>query len=95
VLRRKFDSRRRYGLSRSYHRFTQRRESERVDRDVTHIVRCELRDESPRHDVPILETLNDARDRACIEKGLTLLYSDKDFDPFVEHLGLRTALPGI
>jgi predicted nucleic acid-binding protein len=31
----------------------------------------------------------------CIEKGLTLLYSDKDFDPFVEHLGLRTALPGI
>ena len=29
---------------------------------------------------------------SCIEKGLTLLYSDKDFDPFVEHLGLRTAL---
>ncbi len=28
----------------------------------------------------------------CIEKGLALLYSDKDFDPFVEHLGLRTAL---
>jgi len=23
-----------------------------------------------------------------------LLYSDRDFDPFVEHLGLRSALPG-
>ena len=30
----------------------------------------------------------------CIESGLALLYSDKDFDPFVEHLGLRSALPG-
>lgn len=30
----------------------------------------------------------------CIEDGLQLLYSDKDFDPFVEHLGLRSALPG-
>ena len=29
----------------------------------------------------------------CIESGFTLLYSDKDFDPFVEHLGLRSALP--
>jgi predicted nucleic acid-binding protein len=29
----------------------------------------------------------------CIENGLTLLYSDRDFDPFVKHLGLRTALP--
>ena len=31
---------------------------------------------------------------SCIEKGLVLLYSDKDFDPFVEHLGLQTALSG-
>ena len=30
----------------------------------------------------------------CIENGLPLLYSDRDFDPFVEHLGLRSALPG-
>jgi predicted nucleic acid-binding protein len=30
----------------------------------------------------------------CIESGLSLLYSDRDFDPFVEHLGLRSALPG-
>jgi hypothetical protein len=36
----------------------------------------------------------DAIATSCIEKGLTLLYSDKDFDPFVQHLGLRTALPG-
>jgi hypothetical protein len=26
--------------------------------------------------------------------GLVLLYSDKDYDPFVEHLGLQTVLPG-
>lgn len=30
----------------------------------------------------------------CIASGLTLLYSDRDFDPFVQHLGLRSALPG-
>ena len=30
----------------------------------------------------------------CIESGFSLLYSDRDFDPFVEHLGLRSALPG-
>lgn len=28
----------------------------------------------------------------CIESGLPLLYSDRDFDPFVMHLGLRSAL---
>lgn len=27
----------------------------------------------------------------CIEQGLPLLYSDRDFDPFVKHLGLRQA----
>jgi predicted nucleic acid-binding protein len=27
----------------------------------------------------------------CIEHRLSLLYSDRDFDPFVEHLGLRSA----
>ena len=30
----------------------------------------------------------------CIESGLPLLFSDRGFDPFVEHLGLRSALPG-
>ncbi|MFZ3180725.1 MAG: PIN domain nuclease [Methylocystis silviterrae] len=28
----------------------------------------------------------------CIEKDLPLLYSDRDFDPFVERLGLRSAM---
>ena len=28
----------------------------------------------------------------CIEDGLALLYSDRDFDPFVEHLGLSSAM---
>ncbi|MBI3530647.1 MAG: PIN domain nuclease [Betaproteobacteria bacterium] len=28
----------------------------------------------------------------CIENGIPLLYSDRDFDPFVKHLGLKTAL---
>lgn len=28
----------------------------------------------------------------CIENNLPLLYSDKDFDPFTEHLGLKSAL---
>ena len=30
----------------------------------------------------------------CIENRVPLLYSDRDFDPFVEHLGLRSVLPG-
>lgn len=29
----------------------------------------------------------------CIASRLALLYSDRDFDPFVDHLGLRPALP--
>lgn len=28
----------------------------------------------------------------CIESDFALLYSDRDFEPFVEHLGLRSAL---
>jgi hypothetical protein len=28
----------------------------------------------------------------CIEHSLPLLYSDRDFDPMVKHLGLRAAL---
>ena len=28
----------------------------------------------------------------CIIEDLPLLYSDRDFDPFVEHLGLRSAM---
>lgn len=29
----------------------------------------------------------------CIEHRTPLLYSDRDFDPFVRHLGLKPALP--
>lgn len=28
----------------------------------------------------------------CIERDVPLLFADKDFDPFVAHLGLRSAL---
>ena len=28
----------------------------------------------------------------CIESGHALLYSDRDFDPFVDHLGLASAM---
>ena len=30
----------------------------------------------------------------CIERGVPLLYSDRDFDPFVKHLALKPAIPG-
>jgi len=43
--------------------------------------------------ITIRKTIDTLIATSCIEKGLTLLYSDKDFDPFVVHLGLRTALP--
>ena len=43
--------------------------------------------------ITVRKTIDTLIATSCIEKGLTLLYSDKDFDPFVEHLGLRTALP--
>jgi predicted nucleic acid-binding protein len=28
----------------------------------------------------------------CIESDFALLYSDRDFEPFVEHLGMRSAM---
>ena len=31
----------------------------------------------------------------CMKSGFLLLYSDKDFEPFVRHLGLRSAFAGI
>lgn len=30
----------------------------------------------------------------CIEHGIPLLYADRDFNPFVRHLGLKPALRG-
>ena len=44
--------------------------------------------------VSVRKTIDTVIATRCIENGLPLLYSDRDFDPFVEHLGLRSALPG-
>lgn len=44
--------------------------------------------------VAVRKTIDTVIATRCIESGLPLLYSDRDFDPFAEHLGLRSALPG-
>ena len=44
--------------------------------------------------VSVRKTIDTVIATRCIESGLALLYSDRDFDPFVLHLGLRSALPG-
>lgn len=43
--------------------------------------------------ITVRKTIDTVIATRCIESGLPLLYSDRDFDPFVEHLGLRSALP--
>jgi len=43
--------------------------------------------------ITIRKTIDTLIATSCIEHDLSLLYSDRDFDPFVEHLGLRAALP--
>lgn len=45
--------------------------------------------------VTVRKTIDTVIATRCIKDGFALLYSDKDFDPFVEHLGLRSALKGI
>ena len=44
--------------------------------------------------VTVRKTIDTLIATRCIVSGLPLLYSDRDFDPFVEYLGLRSALPG-
>ena len=44
--------------------------------------------------ITVRKTIDTVIATRCIESGFALLYSDRDFDPFVEHLGLRSALPG-
>jgi predicted nucleic acid-binding protein len=44
--------------------------------------------------VSVCKTIDTVIATRCIECRLPLLYSDRDFDPFVEHLGLHSALPG-
>ena len=44
--------------------------------------------------VTVRKTIDTVIATRCIASGFSLLYSDRDFDPFVQHLGLRSALPG-
>lgn len=44
--------------------------------------------------VTVRKTIDTIIATRCIEDDLALLYSDRDFDPFVEHLGLRSAMSG-
>lgn len=42
--------------------------------------------------ITVRKTIDTVIATRCIESGLTLLHSDRDFDPFVAHLGLRSVL---
>ncbi len=42
--------------------------------------------------ITIRKTIDTVIATRCIESGYDLLHRDKDFDPFVKHLGLRTVL---
>lgn len=46
-----------------------------------------------RKGVTVRKTIDTIIATNCIRNGHALLYSDRDFDPFVEHLGLRSAAP--
>lgn len=43
--------------------------------------------------VTVRKTIDTVIATRCIADDIPLLYSDRDFDPFVQHLGLRSALP--
>jgi len=42
--------------------------------------------------VTVRKTIDTLIATRCIQGGYALLYSDRDFDPFVEHLGLQSAM---
>ena len=42
--------------------------------------------------ITVRKTIDTLIATRCIQDGHTLLYSDRDFDPFVEHLGLESVL---
>ena len=44
------------------------------------------------HGITIRKTIDTLIATRCIEDNLQLLFSDRDFDPFVARLGLRSAL---
>lgn len=43
--------------------------------------------------ITVRKTIDTVIATRCIESGFTLLYSDRDFDPFVQYLGLKSAMP--
>lgn len=45
--------------------------------------------------VTIRKTIDTLIATRCIESDYALLFSDRDFEPFVEHLGLRSAVVDI
>ena len=44
--------------------------------------------------VTVRKTIDTVIATRCIESGYTLLHKDRDFEPFVTHLGLRSVLQG-
>jgi predicted nucleic acid-binding protein len=46
-----------------------------------------------RRGIKVRRTIDTLIATRCIRSGLILLYEDRDFDPFVTHLGLVSALP--
>lgn len=42
--------------------------------------------------VTVRKTIDTLIATRCMSSGLSLLYSDRDFDPFVAHLGLSSAM---
>jgi predicted nucleic acid-binding protein len=42
--------------------------------------------------VTVRKTIDTLIATRCIQDGHALLYSDRDFDPFVDHLGLQSAM---
>ena len=44
-----------------------------------------------RQGITVRKTINGIIATACIEANLPLLFSDRDFQPYVEHLGLEAA----
>jgi len=45
--------------------------------------------------VTVRKTIDSIIATRCLEDGLTLLHSDRDFAPFAAHLGLKVAYSGI
>jgi len=43
------------------------------------------------HGLTVRKTIDTLIATRCIRNGLVLLHNDRDFDPFVTHLGLRVA----